>query len=95
MKISRDKHFDDYDALVTIFGGLDDNVSRIEEAFDVKIFTGSSMMKITGEEKDVRDAISAIDAIATLSKKETLTKRTLICSAMKSSWSNLGICSPN
>ena len=49
MKISRDKHFDDYDALVTIFGGLDDNVSRIEEAFDVKIFTGSSMMKITGE----------------------------------------------
>ena len=74
MKISRDKHFDDYDALVTIFGGLDDNVSRIESAFDVKIFTGSSMMKITGEEKDVNDAISAIDAIATLSKKETLTK---------------------
>ena len=74
MKISRDKHFDDYDALVTIFGGLDDNVSRIEEAFDVKIFTGSSMMKITGEEKDVANAISAIDAIATLSKKETLSK---------------------
>ena len=74
MKISRDKHFDDYDALVTIFGGLDDNVSRIESAFDVKIFTGSSMMKITGEEKDINDAISAIDAIATLSKKETLTK---------------------
>lgn len=74
MKISRDKHFDDYDALVTIFGGLDDNVSRIESAFDVKIFTGSSMMKITGEEKDVNDAISAIDAIATLSKKEMLTK---------------------
>ena len=63
MKISRDKHFDDYDALVTIFGGLDDNVSRIENAFDVKIFTGSSVMKITGEEKDVCDAISAIDAI--------------------------------
>ena len=74
MKISRDKHFDDYDALVTIFGGLDDNVSRIESVFDVKIFAGSSMMKITGEEKDVNDAISAIDAIATLSKKETLTK---------------------
>ncbi|MBO7151965.1 MAG: PhoH family protein [Clostridia bacterium] len=32
------------------------------------------MMKITGEEKDVNDAISAIDAIATLSKKEMLTK---------------------
>ncbi|MBR7163010.1 MAG: PhoH family protein [Clostridia bacterium] len=31
-------------------------------------------MKITGEEKDVKDAISAIDAIATLSKKEILTK---------------------
>ena len=74
MKISRDKHFDDYDALVTIFGGLDDNVSRIENAFDVKIFTGSSMMKITGEEKDVANAISAIDALATLSKKETLSK---------------------
>jgi len=74
VKISRDKHFDDYDALVTIFGGLDDNVSRIENAFDVKIFTGSSVMKITGEEKNVCDAISAIDAIATLSKKETLSK---------------------
>ena len=78
MKISRDKHFDDYDALVTIFGGLDDNVSRIESAFDVKIFTGSSMMKITGEEKDVNDAISAIDAIATLSKKEMLTKAQIL-----------------
>ena len=78
MKISRDKHFDDYDTLVMLFGGLDGNVERIEDAFNVKIFTGSSVMKITGEEKDVLDAISAIDAIATLSKKDTLTT-TQIC----------------
>ncbi len=73
MKISRDKHFDDYDTLITLFGGLDGNVERIEDAFGVKIFTGSELMKITGEEKDVIDAISAIDAITTLSKKENLT----------------------
>ena len=86
MKISRDRHFDDYDTLVTIFGELDGNLSRIEEAFDVKIFAGSSVMKITGEEKDVYDAISAIDAIETLSKRETLTKQqiNMICDSVKS-----------
>ncbi len=73
MKISRDKHFDDYDTIIMLFGQLDGNVQRIEDAFDVKIFTGSAVMKITGEEKNVYDAISAIDAITTLSKKETLT----------------------
>ncbi|MBR2955957.1 MAG: PhoH family protein [Clostridia bacterium] len=43
-------------------------------------------MKITGEEKDVYDAISAIDAIETLSKRETLTKQqiNMICDSVKS-----------
>ncbi len=73
MKVTREKHFDDYEALVMLFGELDGNVQRIEDAFNVKIFTASSAMKISGEEENVADAISAIDAIVTLAKKETLT----------------------
>lgn len=75
MKISRDKQFDDYETLMMLFGELDGNVQRIEEAFDVKIFTGSSVMKITGEESAVNDAITAIDALVSLSKKDVLTKQ--------------------
>ncbi len=73
MKVTREKHFDDYEALVMLFGELDGNVQRIEDAFNVKIFTASSAMKISGEEENVADAISAIDAIVTLARKETLT----------------------
>lgn len=73
MKVTREKHFDDYEALVMLFGELDGNVQRIEDAFKVKIFTASSAMKITGDDEDVHDAIEAIDAIVALSKKETLT----------------------
>lgn len=73
MKVTREKHFDDYEALVMLFGELDGNVQRIEDAFNVKIFTANSAMKISGEEENVADAISAIDAIVTLAKKETLT----------------------
>ncbi len=73
MKVTREKHFDDYESLFTLFGELDGNVQRIEDAFKVKIFTGSSAMKISGEDEDVADAISAIDAILSLSKKESLT----------------------
>lgn len=73
MKVTREKHFDDYEALVMLFGELDGNVQRIEDAFNVKIFTASSAMKISGEEENVADAISAINAIVTLARKETLT----------------------
>ncbi len=73
MRITREKKFDDYEALVMLFGELDGNVQRIEDAFKVKIFTASSAMRISGEDEDVQDAIEAIDAIVALSKKETLT----------------------
>ncbi len=72
MRISKDKHFDNYDSLVSLFGELDDNVQRIEEAFNVNIFSGSTVMKVTGEPENVEDALAAIDALVTLSSKEPL-----------------------
>ncbi len=75
MKISRDKQFENYETLMMLFGGLDGNVQMIEDAFDVKIFTGSSMLKISGEDENVKDAISAIDALVALSQKDTLTRQ--------------------
>lgn len=72
MKITKEKHFDNYDALQSVFGELDANVQRLEEAFGVAIFNGSSTMKVSGEEENVDMAISAIDALVTLSKKESL-----------------------
>lgn len=75
MRISKDKQFENYETLIMLFGELDGNVQRIEDAFDVKIFTGSSAMKISGEEANVHDAISAIDALVSLSAKDNLTKQ--------------------
>ncbi len=72
MKISKDKHFDNYDSFVSLFGELDDNVQRIEEAFNVNIFSGSTVMKVSGEPENVEDALAAIDALVTLSAKEPL-----------------------
>lgn len=86
MKISRDKQFENYETLIMLFGGLDGNVQLIEDAFDVKIFTGSSMLKISGEEENVKDAISAIDALVSLSEKDVLQRQqiTMVIDMVKS-----------
>lgn len=72
MKISKDKHIDDYEAFRELFGGLDNNVKMLEEAFGVSVFVGADSLRISGEKADVDSAAAAIDALVTLSAKEPL-----------------------
>lgn len=72
MRISKEKHIDNYEAFKEIFGGLDNNVKLLEDSFGVSVFTGSDSLKITGEKGDVDSAIAAIDALVTLSSKEPI-----------------------
>lgn len=72
MKVSKEKHIEDYAAFQELFGGLDNNVKLLEESFGVSVFAGADSLKISGEKEDVAAAISAIDALFTLSRKEPL-----------------------
>lgn len=73
MKISKEKHFDNYNLLQSLFGELDSNVNRLREEFNVSIFTGNSTVKITGEEKDVAAAVSAVETLIAIAGKDSVT----------------------
>ncbi len=70
--MTKEKFFDDLTILMEIFGELDANKRKLEDAFDVNIFLGSNTMKISGEEEAVDKASAAIDALTVLAKKDTL-----------------------
>ena len=72
MKVQKEKHFENYDTMMSVFGELDENIEKITDAFDVDVFALGSSVKISGEEKDVDGAIRAIDALEKLSRKQPL-----------------------
>ena len=72
MKVQKEKHFENYDTMMSIFGELDENIEKITDAFDVDVFALGSSVKISGEEKDVDGAMRAIDALEKLSRKQPL-----------------------
>ena len=72
MKVHKEKHFENYDTMMSVFGELDENIEKITDAFDVDVFALGSSVKISGEEKDVEGAMRAIDALEKLSRKQPL-----------------------
>ena len=72
MKVQKEKHFENYDTMMSVFGELDENIEKITDAFDVDVFALGSSVKISGEEKDVDGAMRAIDALEKLSLKQPL-----------------------
>ena len=72
MKVQKEKHFENYDTMMSVFGELDENIEKITDAFDVDVFALGSSVKISGEEKDVEGALRAIDALEKLSRKQPL-----------------------
>lgn len=73
MKITREKRFDKYDTMRSVFGELDENIEKLTDAFDVDIFTVGEGMKIIGEEENVNGAMRAVDALEKLAVKQILT----------------------
>ena len=72
MKVQKEKHFENYDTMMSVFGELDENIEKITDAFDVDVFALGSSVKISGEERDVDGAMRAIDALEKLSRKQPL-----------------------
>ena len=72
MTVQKEKHFENYDTMMSVFGELDENIEKITDAFDVDVFALGSSVKISGEEKDVDGAMRAIDALEKLSRKQPL-----------------------
>ena len=64
----------------------DKNISIISENFDVKIFTSNSVLKITGEEENVQNALDALQALIRLSSKTDITTQqvTIVVELVKS-----------
>ena len=72
MKIQKEKQFESYDVMMSVFGELDENIEKLTDAFDVDVFAMGTSVKISGEEKDVQGALRAIEALEKLCKKQPL-----------------------
>jgi len=77
MKTQKEKHFENYDVMMSVFGELDENIERLIDAFDVDVFAMGTGVKVSGEEKDVEGTIRAIDALEKLCKKQPLSSQTV------------------
>ncbi|CDD69290.1 putative uncharacterized protein [Firmicutes bacterium CAG:475] len=77
MKTQKEKHFENYDVMMSVFGELDENIERLTDAFDVDVFAMGTGVKVSGDEKDVEGAIRAIDALEKLCKKQPLSSQTV------------------
>ena len=77
MKTQKEKHFENYDVMMSVFGELDENIERLTDAFDVDVFAIGTGVKVSGEEKDVEGTIRAIDALEKLCKKQPLSSQTV------------------
>lgn len=77
MKLQKEKHFEKYDTMMSVFGELDENIEKLTDAFDVDVFALGTSVKVSGEEKDVDGAMRAIDALEKLCQKQPLTSQTV------------------
>ncbi len=77
MKLQKEKHFEKYDTMMSVFGELDENIEKLTDAFDVDVFALGTSVKVNGEEKDVDGAMRAIDALEKLCQKQPLTSQTV------------------
>ena len=55
--------------LISVFGSFDENVKRIEEAFDVTILNRGNELRITGAEENTDQAARALEGLLSLSAK--------------------------
>lgn len=73
VRITKEVYFDNYDVMKNVFGELDENIERLSDSFDVDIFTVGENIRVVGEEKNVANTLTAIDALKKLADKNTLT----------------------
>ncbi len=77
MKITKEKRFDDYEELLSVFGELDANVSKLSKAFDVDILAVDQTVKIIGERQDAERAYEALCKLCEISRKQVVKPATV------------------
>lgn len=75
MKIQKEKSFDSYDVMMSVFGELDENIQKLCDAFGVDIFTTDTTIKLSGEEKSVLGAMRAINSLEKLCARMSVTSQ--------------------
>lgn len=75
MKIQKEKSFDSYDVMMSVFGELDENIQKLCDAFSVDIFTTDTTIKLSGEEKSVLGAMRAINSLEKLCARMSVTSQ--------------------
>lgn len=58
--------------LVSVFGSFDENIKRIEDAFDVTIINRGAELKVNGSEEDVFKAVKTLEGLISLASKGEL-----------------------
>ena len=62
--------------LINVFGSFDENIKRIEQAFEVHITNRGTELKVQGDEEAADKGVRAIEALMALaSKGETMTQQ--------------------
>ncbi len=72
MTETREKYFENYETMVSVFGELDANIKRIGEAFGVDILAIGACLTVKGEAAAVEDAMSALCALEQLAIKHPI-----------------------
>ena len=67
--IERIVNVDRVDDLIAVFGSFDENITRIEEALNVKIVNRGTDLKVSGDEEDVDKGVRTLEGLLALSAK--------------------------
>lgn len=69
-------HFDNFENVLGLFGSFDENIKVLESEYSVTVTLRGDMIKITGDDQNVKDASKAVDGLlALLSKGEELNEQ--------------------
>ena len=68
-QIERIVNVDRVEDLIAVFGSFDENIKRIEEAFNVQITNRESELKVTGDEESVDKAVRTLNGLLMLAAK--------------------------
>ena len=76
--MEREVNVERLEHLITAFGSFDENVRRIEEAFDVKIANRGEEVKVQGEPENIEPAAKTLEAMLSLAERgETIDDQTV------------------
>ncbi len=69
---------DNMEDILNLFGSFDENINYLQKQYDVILLNRGSEIKITGENKNVNNALNAINSLLKLAKKgEIISQQTV------------------